>query len=654
MTDQRPNPEKFLQRINAETQDKSKGKLKIFFGYSAGVGKTYAMLQEAHSLQASGVDVVMGYVEPHQRADTLALFEGLPQIPLLKLEYKGITLSEFNLDAALERRPKVILVDELAHTNAQGCRRAKRYQDIEELLRMGIDVYTTVNTQHLESLHDVVEAITGVAVRERIPDHVFDSADKVELVDIEPEDLIVRMSEGKVYKELQAKRALGNFFTKENLVALREIALRRTADRVNITVEKNKSADSSKQYFTGEHIMMCLSSSPSNAKVVRTAAKMAEAFHGKFTALFVESMAFNELKAEDKERLQQNLRLAEQLGARIVTVYGDDVAYQMAEYAKASGISKIVLGRPAAKGFLGFRPPNYVDKLTIYAPNIETYVIPSKLSKAYFARNNPKQQLQQLHLSWHDTAKMLGCMSITTLIGFVFVQLGFSEANVITIYILACLLTAAITDGKFYSFLSSALAVAAFNFFFTEPFYSFNFYDSGYMVTFVIMFLATFIMSSFMKKVKEQARNSALVAHRMEVLLETSQRLQKAQDKAEIFTSILKLLQELLAKKVFIYPVNADGLGEIISTASDEKSMSKYMTDNELAVARWVLVNNKHAGATTSTLAYADCLYMSIRNGSEVFAIVGIDMQQEKFIGSFEKSLLIAMLDQAALALERR
>ena len=304
-----------MEDYQAQNQDYTdapqKGRLKIFFGYAAGVGKTYAMLEAAHQAQKRGVDVVVGYIERHTRPDTLALLEGLEQLPEKIIEYKGITLKELDLDAALRRHPGILLVDELAHSNAEGCRHSKRYQDVEELLRAGINVYTTVNVQHLESLNDLVSSITHIAVNERIPDSVFDSADQVELVDIEPDDLILRMQSGKVYQKQQASRALDHFFTKDNLVALREIALRRTADQLS---KKAQEAENEVTAKAGEHILTCLSSAPSNAKVIRTAARMAEAFHSSFTALFVETPETKELKGENLKRLRNNMRLRNSWG----------------------------------------------------------------------------------------------------------------------------------------------------------------------------------------------------------------------------------------------------------------------------------------------------------------------------------------------------
>ena len=336
MDEDERDPHKFLEAAMQEEKKKKKGKLKIFFGYAAGTGKTYAMLSDAHDAQKEGIDVVVGYIEPHARPDTMALLTGLEVLPPLEVAYHGVTLKEFDLDKALERKPKLILVDEFAHTNANTCRHAKRYQDVQELLNAGIDVYTTVNVQHLESLNDVVAQITGIIVRERIPDSVFDDNSQVELVDIDPDDLLERLKQGKIYREKQANKALGNFFTEENLISLREIALRRMADHINslqLQADREKSLTS---VVTAEHILICLSSSPSNPKVIRQAARMAAAFHAKFTAIYVETPDFNNMLQKDKERLQNNTRLARELGANTVTSYGSDIVEQIAEYAKVA------------------------------------------------------------------------------------------------------------------------------------------------------------------------------------------------------------------------------------------------------------------------------------------------------------------------------
>jgi two-component system sensor histidine kinase KdpD len=646
----RPNPDKLLKQINNSEKTTSRGKLKIFFGYAAGVGKTYAMLDAAHSAQKAGVDVVVGYIEPHTRKDTQALLKGLKVISSLKVPYKGIVLNEFDLDATLKLKPKIVLVDELAHTNAEGLRHTKRYSDIEELLNAGIDVYTTINVQHIESLNDIVASITHVVVRERIPDRIFDEADQVELIDIEPTDLIERLNEGKIYKESQSKKALNNFFTKENLVALREIALRKTADRVNkeVTINKNESDNI---YYTNEHILVCLSSAPSNPKVIRTAARMADAFHGKFTALFVQTTHSKELENKNIGAIRGNLKLAEELGAEIATTYGDDVPYQIAEYAKVSGISKVVLGRTNTKR--SFRPKlGFVDKLVSLAPDIDVYVIPDKDIHKYTFKKN---YLKNLKFSCIDFLKMIGIMIACTVISLYVDSVGFSEANIITIFILGVLLISNQTNGKIYGAISSLIGVLAFNFFFIEPRFTFNAYDSSYVVTFLIMLTASLITSTLTSKVKEQADTSAIIAYRTNVLLDASRELQKANSLEDIAVKSQIQIYKLLNKQVIFYTVRD---GKILKTYTykDENSSKlehEYTDADEQAVVAWVVRNKKKAGVGTETLPGAKALYIPLVGQDEVLAVIGIVMKNDDEIDSGEKSLYKAMLNQISFALEK-
>ncbi|MDU1412406.1 MAG: sensor histidine kinase KdpD [Clostridium sp.] len=647
----RPDPDELLKVIEDETKKSKKGKLKIFFGYAAGVGKTFSMLEAAHEMKNAGIDVVVGYIEPHSRPETMQLLKGLEVIAPLELRYKGIRIREFDIDRAIGRKPEIILVDELAHTNGSQCRNVKRYQDIEELLNAGIDVYTTINVQHIESLNDIVTAITGIVVKERIPDSVFDCADQVELIDIEPDELISRLNKGKIYKAKQAEKALDNFFVKENLIALREIALRRTADRVNRAVDFQRNIQSKRDYITEEHILICVSSSPTNAKVIRNAARMSNAFRSEFTALFVETSDFQKMDKSEIDGLRSNIKLAEQLGAKIVAAYGDDVPKQISEYAKASGVSKIVIGRSNNKKRF-IQKATLAEKLTELAPNVDIYIIPDKIYK-YPKKKRKKEYIPEI--SSIETAKMIIILCVTTLIGGWFYKLGFIETNIVTVYILGVLITSAITNSRLYGILSSILSVVVFNFLFTEPRFTFNVYYKGYPITFFVMFLAALITSTLTREVKKQAKLSALKAFRTEVLLETSQKLQRAKDKTEIFKQGAKQIIKLLNKAVIIYPVNEEILGEpLIFKKDDEEFLEKIYTSNdEKAVAAWVLKNNKHAGATTNTLPGAKCLYLSIRNSDNIFAVLGIVIGEDKNVDAFEKNVLIAMLAEIALALEK-
>lgn len=646
--DLRADPEEILRKIKDEEEAQSRGHLKIFFGYAAGVGKTYAMLKAAHAAKRRGLDVICGYIEPHTRPATTALLGGLERLTVLTIDHHGIDVSEFDLDAAIARAPQLVLVDELAHTNAEGCRHEKRYQDVEELLKAGINVYTTVNVQHIESLNDMVASITGVAVRERIPDRLFDGADQVELVDIEPDDLIERLNAGKIYDGARAQRALENFFDVKNLTALREIALRRCADRVNRLSDRARQTTGS-DYYTDEHILVCLSSSPTSPKIIRTAARMARAFRGTFTALFVETPDFPAMSEQDRTRLRSNIHLAEQLGATIETVCGDDIAFQIAEFARLSGVSKIVLGRNSARRKYFWGKPSLTEKLTVAAPNLDIYIIPDRETPKYTA---PKVKNTDFGIIPADVLKSLVMLAVATLVGFVFFRFGFSEANIITFYILSVLLTAIITTQRRYSLISSIVSVLAFNFFFTVPRFSLDAYDKGYPVTFVVMFISAFITSSLAVKLKQHARRAASNAYRTKILLETNQLLQKGNEKSEIVSVIAGQLTRLLKLDIVFYLAeNGKLLPPSVFTVNGCEPSGSYLTETEKAVAMWVQKNNQHAGATTNTLGSAKCMYLAVRMNETVYGVVGIAVENEP-LDSFENSVLLSVLGECAMALE--
>lgn len=623
------------------------GKLKIFFGYAAGVGKTYAMLEVAHQAQKEGMDVVVGYVEPHARPDTLALLDGLESLPCKEIDYRGIKLKEFDLDRALLRKPQLILVDELAHNNAQGCRHTKRYQDVEELLQAGINVYTTVNVQHLESLNDLVSSITGIAVNERIPDHVFDRANQVELVDIEPDELVKRLQMGKVYRERQAKQALQNFFTTENLAALREIAMRRTADQLNRAALQEGKEKSAK---AGEHILICLSSAPSNAKVIRTAARMAEAFHSGFTALFVQTPETKELSGENLKRLRSNLRLAEQLGAQISTVYGTEPAVQIAEYARVSGVTKIVMGRINHKQNPITGKKSLADRL-IELTDLDVYIIPDH--QPLYKKPLGKLHVPKARFTWKDTGIMLASLLFSSLAGFGFYYAGFSESNIITVYILGVLVTAVWTNGHFYGAIDSLLSVAAFNFLFTEPRFTFQANDPSYPVTFLIMLFSSVIASSLASRVKAQARLAVQKSYYTELLLGSSQKLQKGRTEWDCLRLTAEQLNRLFDRPVLYALSGTEKELAFRVEPSDEQNILMELGPEEIGVAKWVQRNNKHAGATTNTLPDSKWLFLSVRGTQGVMGIVGIPIAGYSIPDAFEKNLMIAILSECGLSQER-
>lgn len=650
MKESRPNPEELLRKIKDEEKKETRGRLKIFFGYAAGVGKTYAMLEAAHDAQKAGVDVVVGYIEPHTRPETMALLEGLEILPKLSVNYRGITLQEFDLDGALNRKPQLILVDELAHTNAEGLRHNKRYSDIEELLEAGIDVYTTVNVQHIESLNDIIASITHVVVKERVPDRFFQEAFQVELIDIEPIELIERLNLGKIYKDIQAKKALSNFFSKENLAALREISLREVADRVNKEVNINKSYSKS-VYHTNEHILVCLSSSPTNARVIRAAARMAEAFHASFTALFVETIDSKEFSENNIKKLRENLKLAEELGAKVETVYGNDVPYQVAEYSKLSGVSKIIIGRTKRKKSFFKSKLGYVDRIVELAPEIDLYVIPDSDDLVH-KRN---YVVKNIDMSTRDFIRTFGILSIATLASFFLYNLGFSEANIITVFILGVLFVSNKTDGFIYGGIAALISVILFNFLFTHPRFSLDFYDPSYVVTFVIMLTSALITSTLTNKVKKQAKVSAVIANRTNILLEASRELERANSLEDIIFTAQKQLYKFLRKPIIIYEVSNEEISNVYKQNNESlvKVNNKYIVEDEKAIVTWVIKNKKRAGADTDTLPGAKATYIPLIGQENVMVVIAIVLKEDESVDSSEKSLLEAILSQISFAIEK-
>ncbi|MGG7142270.1 DUF4118 domain-containing protein [Clostridium nigeriense] len=646
----RPNPDDLLRKINENEEKNKKGKLKIFFGYAAGVGKTYAMLDAAHSAKKAGIDVVVGYIEPHARPETLALLNGLEVLRNLEVEYKGIVLKEFDLDGALKRKPELILVDELAHTNAHGLRHKKRYSDIEELLNAGIDVYTTVNVQHIESLNDIVASITHVVVNERVPDRIFNDASQVELIDIEPSDLMKRLNLGKIYKNEQAKKALDNFFIRENLVALREIALRETADRVNKEVNINKIY-SKNIYHTNEHILVCLSSAPSNARVIRAAARMADAFSAKFTALFVETKSSKDLGEKNIQSLRKNLKLAEELGANIETVYGDDVPYQVSEYSKLSGVSKIIIGRTKRRKKFLLSKLSYVDRIMELTPDIDIYVIPDNENTI----DRRKYEMKFMNISVSDTIKTLSILLGAVIIGLILYNLGFSESNIITVFILGVLLISNKTSGYIYGGFASLASVVLFNLLYTDPRFSLNFYNPGYLVTFVIMMTSALVTSTLTNKVKYQANVSAVIANRTNILLEASRDLERSDNLSDIILTAQRQLYKFLKKPIIIYQVENEDIKSIYNYKYDDGSEidREYASEDEKGVVLWTIKNKKRAGANTDTIPGAKAMYIPLLGQENVMAVIGIVMGENEVIDSSEKSLLEAMISQISFAIEK-
>lgn len=619
-----------------------KGKLTIFFGYCAGVGKTFSMLNTVQQKSVEGVDVVIGYIENHDRPDTQNLTYGLEKIPTKEVIYKGHHFFEFDLDQALERHPQLILVDELAHTNAPTSRHKKRYSDIEELLRAGIDVYTTVNVQHIESLHDVVESITKVKVNERIPDYIFNDADDVKLIDVDINDLIDRLKQGKIYNKIQARRALENFFIKDNLIALREIAMRKCADRINLYAK-----DENRQ-FLKENILVCLGTSPTNQKVIRTASKMAQAFHGEFTALYVDS---KELDYKALEQLKKNISLAKELQANIVSTYGDDIAYQISQYAKTAGVSKLVLGRSYQKKSILYKP-TIVDKLTKLSPNLDIYIIPDNNSSRQ--NFNKYQYKSSFRFSTRDTCISMVTLLVITLLAYLAQIMGFGMTTILLLYVLSSCIIGSLTLLPIYSFVIPFINVCLINYLFINPKYSLEIISSEYVVVLIVMIVVSVIINGLNFKLKKEKNSASLRAYSMEVLLETSQKLQQAKTYNDVMKETCIQLNKWLKRIIIFYPVNRKMLDKpyIYNSNADFDNVNIFLTEKEKTVAKWVYVNNKNAGPTTSTLQEANALYLSVRRNNKIYGVIGIDMISNPTLSQYEKNLIKTILNEVSLAMD--
>ncbi|WP_058301574.1 sensor histidine kinase [Gorillibacterium timonense] len=650
----RPDPDRILQQIRSG-EPKRVGRLKIFFGYAAGVGKTYAMLDDAQEQLRCGVDVVAGYVEPHTRPETTQLLSGLPALPPKRILHKGIELKEFDLDLALERKPELILVDELAHTNAESVRNRKRYQDIEELLQAGIDVYTTVNVQHLESLNDIVQGITQVHVRETIPDSIFDQADKVKLIDIEPEELLKRLDEGKVYRPERARVATEHFFTQQNLRLLREIAMRKAADRVSHDPgPERRYADKS----AGVKLLVCISASPSSAKSIRWTARMAEAFHAPWTALYVETVDNELLREEDRAGIRANMELAERLGADIiVTLNGHEVAPVVAEYARHSGITNIVVGKSRNRRTLpSLFESDLSDKLIERLGNIELHIIADSTAKRNRRRRAKPPLARHLDFSWGDALKTLAMLIMATLVSLGLRAVGLGERNVMMIYILSVLVVSRVTRGYVFGVVASVFSVLCYNYLFTEPYFTLNAIQAGYPITFLIMLIVALITSALTVRIKTQARLAAERERRTEVLYEINKKLLVTRGLEPIVALTNDYMVKLFHRSAVFYtedPVE-DGKQAFFKQAPDEPDSSYLLTADERAVAHWVFANQKRAGAGTDTLRGAGGFYMPVISQGQVLGVIGLSCTNGRALDQNNRIFLRMIASQVAMALERQ
>lgn len=645
MSNNRPDPEAVLAQVQAEETRAGRGKLKIFFGFSAGVGKTYTMLETARRDVSSGRDVWIGVVETHGRSDTAALLLGMDIIPPREIDYRGVKLKEFDLDAALQRRPELLVVDELAHTNAPGSRHAKRWQDVEELLAAGIDVYTTMNVQHLESLNDVVAQITGIVVQETVPDAVLERADEIELVDLPPEDLLDRFRQGQVYVPAQAERALQNFFKKSNLVALRELALRQMAARVNEDVQRARLGGPSPQVWpTSERLLVCVSPSPLSPRVIRTAKRMAASLRGDWIAAYVEPVAPDALDATARQRLAQNLHLAEQLGAEIVTLTGPDAAEELLSYARLRNVTRLVVGKSGSRSWRRLFRRTLVDELLRNSREIDIHVIHG------VEEPQGKPPAPPPHpVGWRQYALALAAVAVCGLVDAPIFRMRLAEANLVMVLLLGVVYSAA-RYGRGPGVLASIASVLLFDFFFVPPYLTFAVSDTQYVLTFIVMFAIAILISALTARIREQAQISRERARRTEALYHLSQRLTGQVGTHQLAAVAVQQLTAVFGGEVAIFLPDEEKRLKLATGSQAEFALK----ENEAAVAHWVFMHQKQAGLGTSTLPSAYALYLPLVGSHGPVGVVAIrpaDVEQR--LSHDQRQLLETFASQIALALER-
>lgn len=644
--EQRPDPDALLAQVQAEESKRQRGKLKIFFGAAAGVGKTYAMLEAAHAQRNQGIEVVAGYIETHKRAETEALLAGLEQLPVKLMSYRGATLPEFDLDAALLRHPALLLVDELAHTNAQGSRHAKRWQDVDELLEAGINVYTTVNVQHLESLNDVVAQITGVIVRETVPDSFIEQADELELIDLPPDDLLRRLREGKVYVAQQAEQATRSFFRKGNLIALRELALRSTADRVDAQMQSYMRDHAiANTWPVNECILVCVNPDPASIQLVRAARRMATRLKARWIVAYVETPAHLRLPDYKRDRLTHILRLAEQLGAETVSLSGSSISEEILNYARTRNATKIVVGKPTRPRWKELLSGSTVDTLVRKSGLIDVYVIHGEFNDS---ESLPPRRLVRTS-KWSNYGWGGLVIVAFTVIAQLF-QSTLERSNLVMLYLLAVVLVA-VRFGRGPSILASVLAVAAFDFFYVPPYLTFAVSDTQYFVTFGVMLVVAVVISSLTGQIRLQAVAARQRERRTAALYSMSQELARTRGQEQLRAIAVRNVGEVFEGEVIVLLPDVEG-----KLRAGESSSPSFIRDEaELAVARWVFEHGQMAGQGTDTLPGAQALYLPLLASQR--ASVGVLAvyydPKNQLLSPEQLHLLENFATQTALAIER-
>ncbi len=636
----RPDPDELLNRLRKEEEKQHKGKLKIFFGMCAGVGKTYEMLRSAHEALDKGVDVVVGYVEAHKRPETLALLNGLPLVPRKKISYRGADFEELDIDALLARKPRLVLVDELAHTNIPGSRHVKRYQDVLELLDNGIDVYTTVNVQHLDSRANTVAQITHSVVRETVPDSVFDAADEVEVIDIAPDELLKRLAEGKVYTAERSHQAIDNFFRKGNLIALREMSLRLTAERVDRQVRDYMESEHIRgPWKSGQRIVVGIKATESSANLIRWTRRMAYAMHASWIVVFVES-SLRSLVEADKERLQHNFKLAGDLGAEIATTTDDDVAGALIRIAHQQKATQILVGKGRHRRWWR---AGVVDQLISRSGDLDVYVVGGDPE----IKSESGPRLPELHSGWTPYALAALIIGLVSLISFpVSPYIGYRTVSFVILLTVSLL---PLRFGPGPVLLAAAIGALMWNFLFIPPVFTFSIGHIEDTLMFGMYFIIAIVTGVLSARVRARERAVRLREERATALYTLTSQLSAATSQDGVIQAAVSNIRRYFEADVAVFLSDPDG--DFSSKAHPASTF--ILSPKELSVVAWVYWNEKKAGKFTDTLPFAEATYFPMSGPRYPLGVVGVKLRQKQSFNFDQETLLQNFLSQISSSIER-
>jgi two-component system, OmpR family, sensor histidine kinase KdpD len=647
MSDRRHDPDELLRRIEKEERRSLRGKLVVFFGAAPGVGKTYAMLEAARTERDLRRDVVIGVVETHGRYETASLVIGLEMLPRRQQDHRGVTLEEFDLDAALARKPGLILIDELAHTNAPGARHEKRWQDVDELLDAGIDVYTTLNVQHVESLNDVVAQVTGVVVRETVPDRVLEEASEIRLIDLPPDELLERLSEGKVYLPERAELAKKNFFRKGNLIALRDLALRRTAEQVDAEVRLYRTEHGIERVWpTAGRILVGVTSSPGSARLVRAARRMAGTLHAPWVAIHVETPAAIRESTTDRDHLAANLRFAEQLGAETATISAESAAEGMVHYARAHNVARMVVGKPTHAAWRELYRRSFLAEIVRESGDIDVYVSSGADGDAAPPAARIARLPSRASLRPYLASVVAGAVS-TVVAWLVFGRTR--QTDVVMTYLLG-IVVVAMRFGQGPSLVAAVLAVLLLDFFFVEPYLSFAVSDLRYVGTFGVMLFVATVISGLTQRIRNQATSARSREERTRSVFGITRELAAARTMQALAAVGAEHIHDVFDAKSAVLIAGRDGK----LTSIDAGAFSFEPDGKEAGVVEWAWRTERSAGLSTDTLPAADALYVPLRAGRGRVGVLGVmPSDRNRFVDPEQRGLLEVFTAQIASALER-